>query len=495
MHRSRYLLGLLTLALALAGVWFLWHLLGSSEDRPGLQLRVEFRDARGLRPGADVRYRGVTVGAVRSVQITEDGSKATVDLLIEPAAAVQARVNSSFWIVSPRFSGLASGATGLDTLVRDAYVAFLTPADRGSPLLPGSLIGGAERPPPLLEPESLDPLRHGDLLMTLLVPENHGLRPGSPVVFRGTNTGDVRSVELAEDGSHVAVQLRIAHRYRRTVTDQSEFWIARPYVTGALFSGFTVSDVTALVSPFVNYHSEPGRGVPVEDGYRVAATAARPEVDVGEVPKQALAERPPPGVADDDPLVLVRIVYAAVEEDSLSADDPIHQEGSGVLFLDRNGRAAVFTTRSITDGSYTTSDTFGGDPEIAQEQIKVLVPQGPVLRAHRIWVAPDGRDLAVLMLDEGAPPDLRVTPAALFDFEARAAETVTAVRSAREDGVPHPPAPLRWPGEVPPVDRHRGGAVMAGERVVAILGQPAARTDGVAITGLDVVPADLRPRP
>ena len=76
MYRSRYLIGLITLVLAVAGAWFLLGLLGSDEDRPGLSVRVEFRDARGLRAGADVRYRGVTVGAVRSVQITDDGTKA-----------------------------------------------------------------------------------------------------------------------------------------------------------------------------------------------------------------------------------------------------------------------------------------------------------------------------------------------------------------------------------------------------------------------------------
>jgi hypothetical protein len=36
------------------------------------------------------------------------------------------------------------------------------------------------------------------------------------------------------------VTLRIARRHRQTVTDKSVFWVARPYVSGALFSGFTV---------------------------------------------------------------------------------------------------------------------------------------------------------------------------------------------------------------------------------------------------------------
>ena len=231
--------------------------------------------------------------------------------------------------------------------------------------------------------------------MSLLVPENHGLKPGSPIVFRGTATGDVRSVKLAEDGSHVVVQLRIAHSYRSTVTDESRFWIARPYVSGAFFTGFTVTDVAALLSPFVSYYTEPGQGVPVEDGFRIAATATRPDVRVAEVPTRALQPRRAVTRTTDEPVVLVRGVYAAVEEDTFSANDPVRHEGSGVLYLDGSGRAAVFTARSIADGSYTEADSFGGDPDIGQEQIKVLIPNGPVLRAHRVWVAPDGRPLPV----------------------------------------------------------------------------------------------------
>ena len=37
-------------------------------------------------------------------------------------------------------------------------------------------------------------------MMSLLVPENHGLVAGSKVKFRGMITGDVRDVTLAADG-------------------------------------------------------------------------------------------------------------------------------------------------------------------------------------------------------------------------------------------------------------------------------------------------------
>ena len=96
MHRLRYFIGLLTLALAAVSAIWIVRLLRSYDERPGLTLSVEFRDARGLRGGADVRYRGVTVGTVRSVAISGDGGKAVAQLLIEATGARHACVNSAF---------------------------------------------------------------------------------------------------------------------------------------------------------------------------------------------------------------------------------------------------------------------------------------------------------------------------------------------------------------------------------------------------------------
>lgn len=488
MHRTRYLIGLLTLALAIVFAIAAWEALGRAQDQPGLHLRLDFRDARGLRPGADVRCRGVTVGTVAGVQLASDGNKAVVDLVLDEAGAEQACVNSSFWIVSPRFSGLTSGASGLDTLVRDAYVAFLTPAERGSRLLAGSLLAGVERPPATVEPDAMEPIAHGDLLMTLLVPENHGLRPGSPVVFRGMQTGDVRSVQLAKDGTHVEVQLRVGNRHRGTVTDASRFWVARPQFQAGL-TGVTVSDVTALLSPFVSYVTEAGKGTPVEDGYRVATSAKRPEADAEEVPQEALARTAPPVTAPQDPLVLVRVVYGAVETDTFSADDEVHGEGTGVLYLDGSGRAIVLTPRSAVDGSYFFGDTFGGEPDITKEQIKVVLPGGPVLRAHRVWVAPDDLDLAALVIDE-APPALVGTPASMLAF---APENLDGgdVRALGEDGSARAPSKLDVEGILP---THRGGAIVRDGVVVGLLGQGGKRKNGSpAPIRIGSVPADLRP--
>ena len=144
--------------------------------------------------------------------------------------------------------------------------------------------------------------------MTLVVPENHGLSAGAEVKLRGMPVGDVRRVELAVDGSHVAVDLRISEEFRGTVTDTSRFWIARPRLSGALLSGqFAVEDLSALLSPFVGYHTEGERGTPVPDGYRVAVSDERPEIGA-EVPAAALevdADSPVRPIIDGDAVRLV----------------------------------------------------------------------------------------------------------------------------------------------------------------------------------------------
>jgi hypothetical protein len=164
-----------------------------------------------------------------------------------------------------------------------------------------------------------------------------------------------------------------------------------------------------------------------------------------------------------------------------------------VLYLDGSGRAAVLTARSVVDGAYTESDAFGASPQIAAEQIKVIVASGPVLRGHRVWVAPDGRDLAILVLDE-APPDLPITPAAMFAFDVEALTSVST-RSVRADGAAIAPVLHELPDRMPTLADHRGAALLRGDQVTALFGQRALGEAEPAVVRLDVVPADLRPRP
>ena len=309
MEQIRYAIGITTLVVVGVIAWFLFGLLAEDDLGGRFQLTLAFEDVRGLRAGADVRYRGVRVGEIHEVRVTTDGEKAAVRVVLDEGVESLPCTNSRFWIVSPRFDGLTGGATGLDTLVRDTYVAFLTPNPSGPRLAQHSLIAGLERPFADPNERGLDPVRHGDLLMSMHAPESHGLDVGAEVRFRGLPTGDVRRIDLAGDGSHVVVALRIHQQHRHTVTSASEFWIARPRLSGALISGLAIEDLNALLTPFVGYHGEHGKGVPVPDGHRVVAAEARPELAEEKIALPERTEPEPETPNAGEPFVVVDVVY------------------------------------------------------------------------------------------------------------------------------------------------------------------------------------------
>jgi hypothetical protein len=489
MHRLRYSIGLLTLVVAIFAATWMVRMIRSLDDRPGLSVSIEFRNARGLRGGADVRYRGVSVGTVQRVSISADGKKAVAEILLEPIAAEHVSVNTDFWVVTPRFSGLTDGATGLDTLVRDSYIAFQTPIGLRVPLGEGSLMVGSERPPASEDSELLNDIKNGDLLMTLLVPENYALKPGSPVMFRGMQTGVVRSVGLSPSGTHVEMQLGILREYRQTVTDKSVFWVGRPSVSGALFSGFSVTDISALLSPYISYYGVPGEGVLVQDGYRASAEVERPDVEISAVPAKALKQDDKGQEVVTDDVKIVRISYAAIERDTMSRDDPILRQGSGLLFLDQAGRTIVITARSLVDGSYAESD-FWGDPEIDNEQIKIQLPNGSVLRGGRVWVDPAGHDLAALVIED-MRPNVIGTPSSKMMFEGAAPDSQWMLRSAGPDGSELPTKPLSK--DLVMSDDCRGGIAIAEDKVFGIYGLGHGG-EGTAVVLLEKLPKELRPR-
>lgn len=492
MSRVRYLVGLATLAVAIGGGYWLVGLLGSSQDSEFHALQLEFRDSRSLKPGADVRHRGVRVGLVRRVALREDGQRAVIDVGLEPSARHLVRYGSRFWIVTPRFLGLTQGASGLDTLIRDSYVSFVSAAESAPELPSGSQLVGLERPPSATD-AILEQVERGDLLMTLLVPESHDLVPGARVLFRGMQTGELRAMVLAGDGTHVRIELRIRRDHRHTVTDKTQFWVARPRLSGAFLTGLALEDAAALLSPFVGYHTEPGPGVPVADGHRAVALAERPEFKVGSVPVAALVGSgdAPPTQADAE-VRLVRVFYEAVERDWFSPDDAIARTSTGLLMEDGNGRVVVITTRSACDGNYFTRDTFGAMPDIAKERILVALPEGTVLQAARTWTDAGDWDLAVLGLQD-APPTLRGTRLEQLTFTAEPGDA--SVRALDGQGAEQPLAPLTASdGAAARINQHRGGAVLAGGKVVGVLGQATGTEERAVVIPLARLPEALRPR-
>ena len=506
MQTVRYTVGLLTLLAALVGGYWLFDLFTAADPADLYSVRIEFRETHGLRPGAVVRYRGVRVGSVRDVEVSQQGDRTLVLVALAERAVHLARQQSQFWIVTPRFGGFTGEISGLDTLIKEPYVSFLTSDLHDAELPSGSLVVGEERPPSADPTQVLPALRAGDLSMTLLVSQRRGIQPGAEVRYRGLRVGEVRSINLAEDPEsgedYLEVGLRIEGRYRRTVREKdSLFWVARPRVSGAILSGMALEDLTAAIDPYVSYrNSSAAAGAPAHDGWRTIASEVAPDVEEDSVPKTALVPpRTTDHVLENDSsrelrgYVLVEVAYQAVEVDWISANDQISARGRGILFVDTIGRTVVLTARSACDGKYIATDLFGSTT-IRQENLRVTLPDKSVVRAGRQWVDPDGADLALLVLERAVGGELDGgTAKSVFDFESKPTEqNVIRIPDA---GANYLETLVLNSSEASP-PRDRRGSILVNEerRIVGLLGQRSGTDVLATIVPIGRVPDDLRPR-
>jgi paraquat-inducible protein B len=189
-----------------------WVVAGRLGDE-GPTIEITFARADGIAAGkSELRFRGVTLGAVRRVRLHDDLKHVVVEVALERSAEALARDGAKFWVVRPRLS--AGGVRGLSTVVSGSYVAAL----------PGH---GAERLSfkGLSDPPAIVADQKG-LELVVTSERKLALTPGAPVFYRGVKVGAAAETELSKDARRVRTRVTIEAPYRGLVRMNSRFWDA-----------------------------------------------------------------------------------------------------------------------------------------------------------------------------------------------------------------------------------------------------------------------------
>ena len=85
------------------------------------EITIRFTEGYGLQTGDPVRYRGIVIGEVSTIDLDRDLASVAVQVRLSVMARQVAREGSQFWVERPRVG--ITEVRGLDTLVAGRYVA------------------------------------------------------------------------------------------------------------------------------------------------------------------------------------------------------------------------------------------------------------------------------------------------------------------------------------------------------------------------------------
>jgi paraquat-inducible protein B len=220
----------------------------------GPEITIAFHDAQGLRvEDTPVSYRGVNVGKITGLTLSEDLRDALVHVRLNRSAETFARGGSLFWVVRPEIS--SGSISGLGTVISGPYIEARPGGEKEM-----TNFLGLDKPPIALG-RGLDLILHAQSL--------EHLQPNSGVYYRGIQVGVVERLQLNSQATGIDVYLFIWSRYQNLVRTGSQFWSAPgAEVQGGIFSGVNVKleSLGTLISGAIAFATPDPPGDPAKEG-------------------------------------------------------------------------------------------------------------------------------------------------------------------------------------------------------------------------------------
>ena len=229
----------------------------------GQQISIRVSNGDGLQPGTAIRYKGLEVGKVESMSLTDDLQGVVLGARITQAAERIVREGTQFWVVKPELSLIR--AANLGTLVSGQYMEVQPSAQKGARRTEFTALAS----PPN------QAVREQGLRLVLSAPRRGSIKPGVIVSYREVPVGKVVDFELGPTSDRVLIHVLIEPRYAPLVRSGSRFWNASGIgVDAGLFKGVKVrtESLEALLEGGIAFATpnNPEMGGPAQPGQTFA---------------------------------------------------------------------------------------------------------------------------------------------------------------------------------------------------------------------------------
>ncbi|EOT15247.1 paraquat-inducible protein B [Pseudomonas aeruginosa PAK] len=195
----------------------------------GVEIQLSIDNADGLREGTPIRFKGLDIGKIESIELNPDLSGVLMKARLTSAGERVARSGTRFWVVRPALGLLRT--ENLGTLVSGPYIEALPSSTPGERQARFQTLAEA---PNLLG-------RENGLRLTLSAPRKGSIKPGNLVTYRQIPVGKVVDLALGEQADRVLISILIEPRYVPLVRTGSRFWNASGFgVDASLFKGLSL---------------------------------------------------------------------------------------------------------------------------------------------------------------------------------------------------------------------------------------------------------------
>ena len=249
LFRLVWVVPLIALAFAIYLVWQHMRSLGP-------EIAIRFNDAGGVRVGqTPINYRGVQIGEVSKIELSDDHKRAVVKARLHKAAASIASEGAVFWIVRPQI-GLER-VTGLNTVLSGPEIQVLP--GKGEQRV--SEFNGLDTPPVGLGSPGLR--------IVLRAERPKGVRVSTPVNYRGVEVGAVERIELAPNSASADIHILVRSRYANLVRQGSAFWnTSGVSAHGGILKGIEleIESLRTLYTGAIEFATPSEKSAPVKPG-------------------------------------------------------------------------------------------------------------------------------------------------------------------------------------------------------------------------------------
>lgn len=255
--------------------WFVWlfplfaliltgSLISDYFKKKGPVIKITFNDASSIEPEkTKVRYRGVTIGKVTDVKLTDDFGDVVVHVSLQKEAKRFAKKGAKFQFITPKVG--IQGISGIETIFNGPYIAAV-PGDFDAPddhEFKGQLGGDTNA----LFDDTSAYLLETDLAGSVSV--------GDPVSYRGVKIGSVTKLSLSNTAQLVMVQINIENRYVKLIRTNTIFWrkVAVQAKLGLFKSELKINSFDSMMTGGIELAvpDVPGKLAKAMDKFRIAS--------------------------------------------------------------------------------------------------------------------------------------------------------------------------------------------------------------------------------